>query len=510
MPIDILPGDLTVLTRDLIKARYLRDYANRSPEADTGTNTLPDHDASLFADGMMPLMANAIVIARATDLDGQTGERLNRTGAAEGVERPIASTASGYATITTSAGGTTIQSGDELTEPNTSNRYRCTATALYVNGQGVPIESVDTGPELNLEAGTRLVWTSPRAGCAKDAVVAEDINGSGLSGGRVEATDEEYIAEIKVARANPPASGNDAEVRRVVRKIRGLRVEEVFTYPAIWGSGTIAVVFTIRPSLVGGSRIPSALQMGNVEATLTASIQTDDSFFVCTIIQEPVEIGAKITWARGATGWADVAPWPSWAATNQMRVKGSPAPTPTSFRVYTAGSSTAPQPGQSIGLFDPTAKLLGPPARIGRFRNKRILSVTEISPNQEWALTIDTSNGASDTSFVPVADSLVSPWSDSLDSLVPSVLGAMGSLGPGEQVSMFYDPGRRQRRCPKPIDAWPNKVTNLLVSNAIFDSGLVGDADLVMPETLPLSPSTGIRGVASYLLALGGLAFYQQ
>lgn len=508
MALDDLPDDVRVLDRDTSMRLYLRDYQNRIPDADTGPNTLPNHDAALVANALMVLFNNAVVTGRATNLRGQTGARLDRTGASEGVARPPATAATGRVEITASAGGTTIILGDELTEPNTQTRYTCSATALYADGDPVPIESVDPGPAGNLAPGTRLRWTSPRSGCAQDCVVAEATDGSGISGGREEATDAEYIEAIEARRQNPPAAGNDAEVRRVVRLIPDITVEEVFTYPAIKSTGTTAVITTLRPAVLGAERFTTTAQEALIESTLNSSIQADCGFFGSTLIAEPIDVGVSVTWARGATGWADTNPWPEFIPADQVRVLS--AASSTSFVLSTATATTTPQAGQTIGFFEVDAAENGKVPRIGKWRRKRILSVAVVIADKRWTITVDTSNGASDTTYTPSVGDLASPWSESLDDLTVPVLRAMATLGPGEMVGTFYDPGLRQRRAPAATEKWPSSINNLMLLNPIFDSGLVGDASIAIPESLPYATSTGVAAVSANLLTLGDLAFYEK
>ena len=506
MALDDLPDDVRVLDRDSWKSRYLRDYAIRIPDADTGPNTLPDHDASTLADGMMILMNNVVVIGRATKLRGQTGARLDRTGASEGVARPPATAATGRVTITASAGGTTILDGDELTEPNTKTRYTCSRTAFYASGDLVPVTSVDPGPAGNLAPGTRLRWTSPRDGCAKDCLVAEATDGSGIAGGREEATDAEYIEAIEARRQNPPAAGNDAEVRRIVRTIADITVEEVFTYPAIKSTGTTAVITTLRPALLGAERFTTTTQEGVIEGTLNSTLQADCGFFAATLIAQPTDIGVSVTWARGATGWADTSPWPSFIAGDQVRTTS--VTSATVFDLTTGTDTTAPQVGQTIGFFEVDAPENGKVPRIGKWRRKRILTVVELTALRSWTITVDTSNGASDTTYTPGVGDLVSPWSEGLDDLTVPVLRAMATLGPGEMTAALVDPGLRQRRAPAASEKWPNAINNLMLLNPVFDSGLVGDASIALPETLPYATDVGVPAVSAKLLTLGDLAFY--
>jgi hypothetical protein len=500
MAVEELPGEIVLLARDEIARRYRRDYQLRIPTSDVGPGTQPYVESWLEADQHMVLHNDARVIGNGTNLSTSRGVWLEGIGDADGVPVPGASVSSGYVTITASVGGTTILVGDELIEPNTSLRFQCIEERLYATGTQVPIASIDTGPTTNLAAGTLLQWTNQRAGCGPNCIVAENSDGSGLSGGRDAASDEEYIEVIKEKRQNPPASGNAAAYRDAVRKIAGLSIEQVWTVPAVKGPGTTAIMFTMKPSELGGSRFANSAQIALVEETLKVLFPGDDGIIMSTILAQPVEVLYEVDWASGAVGWSDYTQWPLYVAADPVRVKASPAPTATAFRLYTSSDTTNPVAGQTVGFFDLENAV---------FRKKRIKTVTTITPDLEWQIVVETANAASDTSFVPASGDVVSPWSDSLDTIVPPVLTTIGALGPGEQFSTFYDPGLRQKRTPESQKDFPNRLTNLNLLEGVFDVSSVGDVEILEP-TLPYETTVGVPGVSSNLITLGGLGVFPQ
>jgi len=98
----------------------------------------------------------------------------------------------------------------------------------------------------------------------------------------------------------------------------------------------------------------------------------------------------------------------------------------------------------------------------------------------------------------------VCPWSDSLQSLVPAVVGYFDTLGPGEMVSPLPDPGLRQRRSPSATS--PSVLTRRLIA-PIDALDTIEDADVYAP-TLPYATPVGTPGTVVNLLILSGLGAY--
>ena len=168
-----------------------------------------------------------------------------------------------------------------------------------------------------------------------------------------------------------------------------------------------------------------------------------------------------------------------------------------SLECANADYSTCPQVrvGDTIGFYD---------AANYTFRRKKVLLVTGTGP---WAITVDTSNNASDTSLVPTVGDRAMPWSDSLADVLDSVLGYSKTLGPGEQRSSFYDEGTRQRRSPAPSKtSWPSEITSKGLSDAINVDSIDEISTLEGPGT---SPTVGTPGALSYILRITKISLFK-
>lgn len=491
MPLDELPGRIVTFTRDEIRARYLRSYRLRNPKALTEEGTQPFVDASSFADASLPLYANAVALGAAISRTSATGKALDDEARFLGTWRLPASGAVGFVRVTTSLGGGQILAGDEL-RASSGLRYRCIATAVYVDGAFVPVAGFDTGPATNQAPGTSLTWTRPRPGVGPSAIVVRQGDGTGLAGGRDVESDGELQKRLIALRANPPASGNDAQYQHAVLRTPGVPIEQAFTYPGILGPGTKGIVFTLRAAL-GGSRIPNATHIAAVLAHVVGEMPADDSIFVAQLVAVPVDVALRVKWALGAPGWVDATPWPPLAA-SRVAVAPSPAPSPTTFRL--TGTGPGPTPGTTIAFHDAAA---------ARFRRK---TVGRVSGSGPWDVQCETANRASDTTYAPQAMQPCCPWSDSLDALLAPVLGHFARLGPGEQRTSFFDPGLRQRRSPRSPQFWPSVLTNRLLSD-VFNLPHIEDVALDSP-VVPLATPVGRRGVLSHLLMLGSLTAFPE
>lgn len=497
---DTFPGEIVTYTRDEVIAKYLRDYQFRQPLADVGPGTQPALDAAVIADQVAVLNADAVVIGNDTNLGTTTGIALDQVLADNGLTRLPASGASGYVTITTSVGGASILAGAELRTKVTAKRYQALATGTFANGSQVPIIGIDTGPTTNQEPGTVLQWVSPSPGLATDCVVFEQSNGTGLTNGRDEESDADAIARLIEKRGNPPASGNAAEYVQATEATPGLAIQKAFAVPASpAGPGNISVIFLLRPEMPGANRSPSGAQRAVVRANLEAQFPGDDGIFDLDVIGEPLAVVLGVSWIESADGWIDAAPWPDYIPGDPVVVMASPAPTALSFRVATGTSTTTPQVGQTAAVYD---------AALKRFAPKRIATVVVNVANKDWTLTFDSSNAASDTTYVPNAGQVVSPYSVNMDDLATPVVSYIDTMGPGEVVSVFPDPGQRQRRFPRSPELWPSPLTNRLIAS-VLQVVTVADAEILSPA-VPFAPPVGTPGVLVYLFELADLAAFPE
>src|SRR5688500_1453660 len=113
-PLDELPGEILVPTRDQLIARWKRNHAIIVPEADTGPGTQPDVDARTAVDTVLPIFAYAKIAGDNAVLENARGVALDQWGEREGVgARRDAVGASGSGLVRASSGGGTIEAGDE-------------------------------------------------------------------------------------------------------------------------------------------------------------------------------------------------------------------------------------------------------------------------------------------------------------------------------------------------------------------------------------------------------------
>lgn len=502
MPLDPLPGRLQTLTRDQVVANFLRDVQFRNPDADVREGSDAWIEANVYADASAVNSANAVTIANGVSPSTATGTDLEDWAERYGTQKLPAVGGGGEVIFDGSTGGATIYAGD-IGKSQSGLRFRVVTTDLYLPGDRIPIVGIDTGPGTNLAAGTVLTWQTPRLGSNSTAVIAAQADGSGLSGGNDEESDEDLQERLRSLRANPPAGGNDAHYQSVVAKVAGVGVQQCFTYPGILGPGSIGVTFTLRPSQIGANRIPTPAHLALALAEIRGQMPADDGAYMHTLVASPVTLVLKVAWAQD--GWADAAPWPPYyASPNLVAVTGSP--TATTFTLTSASLAVAPQAGQTIAFFDRPALT---------FRRKRILSVT--GGPTSYVITCDTSNNASDANYVPSIGQACSPWSDALTSLPLAAAAYFDGLGPGEEVASPIDPGLRQRRSPAAPAQWPSTVTSRLLGDSGTASGTpksilavpeVADAVIVEP-TIPYATPVGSPGVAN-LLTLGQLVVFPE
>lgn len=500
MTIDQLPASIPTTTRDAEIAKWKRSHKVRVPAADVGPGSQPDTDARICSDIVMPLYAAASLNNQNTVMELARGPAQDQWAEREGVEpRRDAYGASGAVIFAGSAGGSTIEAGDELKNDAAGLRYEVVRTDHYLPGDPIDVVGVDTGPSTNLAAGTQLKWTSPRPGSSDFALVLTQSDGSGLTGGREKENDDEFLARIEQEKRTRAASGNDAEYQLEAEKTPNVAMQKSFTYPGVVMAGTTCLVFTMKPQRPGGSRAPNSAQVALVESHLAGEFPGDDGAMLGLIADQNTDVVYEIDWSENAD-WTDLAPFPVYypvtplSGPGAVRVSSATSATvfvlSTSNAVYTG--ARAPLAGQTIGFYDQAG---------AAWRRKRILSVGGSGP---WMITCDTTNNASETSYVPQVGQRPSPWSDALPKILPGVWRYFDGLGPGEQVPTFYDEGTRQRRQPQPPD-WPHTTTTRGLSDAV-DAAEVSDVGVL--EGDDVTPAVGSPGILSYQLLLRWISAY--
>ena len=507
MPSPPLPDTLVLPTRADLVAQWKSDVNFRAPGVSTDVGTLPDIDANVAGDLLLPVFVESSRQADAATLAGQNSAQLDQTCKDFGLPTKLPAVgASGFVQVTTSVGGANIASGQEIRNLVTGFRYTVSIGGVY-NSTGtspnnlVPVVGVDTGPSTNVTYGTTLTWTSPPPGLLTQAAVFENSDGSGLSGGADIESDDEQRARIRNARAFPAVSGNDAAYQLAATQTPGLAIGAAFTYPACLGAGTTCLVFLLRPASPGAGRIPNTAQIALVRANVIGQMPKDDSASFGVVLSDPVDLKLGVVWAPGAASWTDgTGAWPP-SSGGSYDYKVSAVTDATHFTISTTDpGAVKPQAGQTIGFFVLGNLVSEPDAA---FVRKRILSVTGANP---WVIVCDTANNASDTTFTPAVNDRAMPWSDSLAALVPAITSYFDALGPGEQFATFFDAGYRQRRSPSNPASWPSVLTNKALV-PIEELTAIEDVAIASPST-PRTPAIGTPGVSAYVLMLRSFSVY--
>lgn len=497
MPIDKFAGAIATKSRVQVREDWCASYKLRKPDADTGPKSFPFVIGSATADMAMPHYANAEVLGDATATTTARGKALDTEAEAAGRPRKKAAGAIGWVTVSTSTGGSNVVQGDLLKFKPTGKRYQAKITEPVGDGDEIIVQCVDTGPATNLAAGSILEWVSPRPGMSITATVFENTDGSGISGGTEDETDEELQQALLDLRRYPAAAGNENDVVRIIEGITGIGIQKAFVVPAVLGPGTKSIMFTMRPASAGDSRLPNSAVVALVESIVKDAFPSDDGIFAAMLTEEPVAVALEVTWRPDAKSWVDLSPWPA-SVSPGVAVNGGTTPTALSCRLRTSTNTTTPAVNQSIGFYDASNK---------KFVRKVIATVSVVIANQSWDVTFSGDSPLSDKSYVPVVDQLASPWADSLADLIAPIHAYVDKQGPGEMFATFDDPGRRKRRVPEPTpEAWPSRIENRLLTD-VFK--IAGDAEIVAPS-VPLATPVGTPPLLALLHRCTDIAAYKQ
>lgn len=495
MALEDLPAGFVAPTRGAIRDRFQKDYLLRQPGSPTGEGSQAFIDGSVIADTLMPIYADAVSIGRGANLADMTRAQLMAECKALGIPEELPESAgSGFVLIVASAGGVYIDTGRELKDEGRNLRFHCAVADTYFNGKAIPVIGTDLGPTTNIPALTVLKWTNPPSGLGSQATVQADADGNGFTGGRKAEEDDDIRQRIMTTRGDPPAGGNVAQIRTLVKeagKALGIAVQDVFVYPAITGSGHYSYVFTLRPGKAGGTRIANAIQIAAVRAYIQHELPEDDGIFAAEIIEESVTCKLGVKWASTAVGWTDAQPWPIYADAYYVSTSTSAV----SFIVTSAAgaAATAPQVGQTFAFYDKAN---------GKYARKRILTAT-VGAAGVYTIVVDETNNSSDVNFKPAVNDGLCPYSPSMDLLVAPMLAETDTLGPGEQESDFFDEGYRQRRQPEDPIEWPIALRHNAL-DSVDDLAQIHDVTWLAP-TIPYVIAVGVAGVSSNILAVGSL-----
>lgn len=196
--------------------------------------------------------------------DTAEAEILARQASIWGIARTPATKAVGSVAVT-GTDGTALPAG-AVWRRSDGQLYATTADLTLDGTSGeVALLAQAAGASGNCPAATPLTLVSPVAGVMSAAAVAEAEDGSGLSAGADEESDEDLRARVIERIQNPPHGGNARDYVLWARSVAG--VIGVRIYPLWTGLGSVGVFFLMR-RIDGSSPIPTVPEVAAVQAVL--------------------------------------------------------------------------------------------------------------------------------------------------------------------------------------------------------------------------------------------------
>jgi uncharacterized phage protein gp47/JayE len=473
---DLLIKQPNEILEDLLRTLKagLEDAGVSDPQVGPGTDYYIL--ATAIANEISLAMHNVIIQADALLPDTATGADLDRLLATFGLARRAASKGRGFVELV-STQTTLVVTGAQLIS-GYGLLYQVVTGGNYANGSTIEIESVDSGSQVNLEAGEILSWVNTPAFGNPKAEVSTAVSGA------VDAeTDEVARARLLARLQNPPALCNWQQVAELVEALDP-SVQKAFVYPAAMGPSTMHVAITGYPTDTSVSRALSDTKMNELRSAVQGSLPEYVETTVTTVQETvcDVSFSLAIPYPEGAVnygtggGWLDFSPFPLTDGT-YTKATVSVATSSTSFTV-TAPLSAPPTAGitqiQWIDRSDYTVK------------TATVLTTSGTGP---YTLTID-------TPFTGIAvGDYIFPACTNAQTYVDAVVSQFAAMGPGEVTSEAGLLPRAKRK-PLPHLSWAMKVGPEMLK-ALLNAGTeVLDASFYYrtssaDPTVPSDPSDG-------------------
>lgn len=510
-------AELPVKNKDEWRDYMCRSASVRNTDLDVGDGSVHYVLFSAAGDALAIQSFVAKTNAQSASVWEMTEEQVEKAFARK-IPRNKESKSTGYVVLDAAIDGALIYPLDGLVFKDTKQRYvvKIDAPTLFLPGDLIPVESVDPGSATLLAAGKRLEWSQSRAGCYATAIVYTMPDGSGLYGGASVESLESWKGRISDAQARPSIRGNEYDLLGILEDCtgrllgtgektpgHGVPVRKGFIYPALLGPGICGFAFLIRRENWWESQKPTSQQMTTVNiyarsGTKTSGVPADFGMLPITLEDQLVTVFVAVTLNSAASQWSDYVPWPLKPTSTSDAIVVTSAGTATAF---TLGKSSGaydsndvpPSPGNNLAFFDTST---------GKAYRKRILEVSGTGP---WAITCDTSAGASDTSFVPQVGAVVSPWCDCIGEILNTVGQYVFDLGPGECIERTD--GLRGDRVPEPThERFDNKIDSRVGAEISRKVRSVASATFI--DATPYSKLQMGRGDTAAIFKLKDVGIY--
>lgn len=491
----------TVPTPSQLLANMLRTYANgmiaigvANPNVSKGSDVYVLFQS--IANELSAAYANAVIKSDATMPDTASGTDLDRWLSAVGLARDSASGSAGLVVLNsslTTGSGVFIPIGSQLTD-TLQLRYQVTVGGSYLNGQYIPVASIDIGAQTDHANGDVLAWVTPPPYCASTVLVGTTGGTDGLTGGADAEQDGAARARLLATMSNPPSAGNWQAVSQLGQASTP-QVEMCFVYPALQGPATTTIVCTSRATATNRTRTLATLVMTTQVTPYVAGLLPEYVYLQSfTPVSVPTDVALLLSIPSAPTasppgpggGWIDGTPWPqSIGGTAPCVVTGM-----TTTSNFTVNATTAPTAGaSSIAYLDPTTWTI-------------------------YSATVVTVSGTSGAYVITTSAPLVNlamgsaiwPQSTNQATYVAALLGAFAAMGPGEMSSNALITARAFRH-PSPAQAWPSSLGASQLKAVISAGQEVLDAEYIYRSTTTPAVSVNVT-TAPNILTPRVLAFY--
>jgi uncharacterized phage protein gp47/JayE len=365
-----------------------------------------------------------------------------------------------------------------------------------VDGAVVQLRAIDTGPDTNITAGTKLTYAqNGPLGSTGDPTVQSDFkDGASLE------TDAAWGRRIMDRIRHKPAAGNPAHFRAWGRDA-SVSVLDAYVYPCAFHAGSTLVVVTSKRGSVEGPTglIPSVGTLSDVTKYLTPPgspvVPRPPHVLVLPPTSQAADLVLSLQMrAASASGWIDARPWPEQLAGVATTITA--VTDQQNFAVTIPAGSSAPPAGitPSLMVWDESRSRL----------EKLIVSSVTLDSGDVYDVVL-----ASAPITTLATGQIVSPDNGRREVVAEAIEAFFDDLGPGEVVDLSTDDrAHRAFRFPEPFETASQRVGSgvLTYLRDVLQASVANEGLESVSSMTPTVPSE--PGLGPALMVAGKVGIY--
>lgn len=212
-------------------------------------------------------------------------EHLNRWASIWGIQRKVASSASGYATFTGQAGAAIL--ADTLLQSPAGLHYKVLQDVFVVDGMAqVAVQALEAGVAGNAAPGCPFQLTAPILG-----IEAQGHSANGLTGGTDEESDAALRTRLLTRIRTQPSGGARQDYISWALSVPG--VTRAWCYPGEMGRGSVTIRFVMDATYENG--IPKADDVARVKAYIESVRPVTADVYIVAPVPQPINLDIRIT-----------------------------------------------------------------------------------------------------------------------------------------------------------------------------------------------------------------------